>query len=68
LTKQEKIRIYCPTGEMKYSIVVENVAKMGYERMFDAEWDDLPPDSIERALWKEVALVMVQELWNIYLK
>ena len=41
MTKQEEIR--------------EGLAKSGYERMFDASWDELRHNSVERHLWLMVA-------------
>lgn len=35
---------------------IEAVAKAIYERMFEERWDDLPENSIERALYREVAV------------
>ena len=46
--------------------VIEELARVGYERMFDDKWADLPLLSIERALWKEVADVMLDELWRLW--
>ena len=42
--------------------VVERMARVGYESMFDAGWDGLNPLSIERALWLQIASNMLTEL------
>jgi len=43
-------------------MVIGNMARVGYETMFDCEWDELHPKSIERVLWLEVASSMLREL------
>jgi len=42
--------------------VVERMARVGYESMFEGGWDELAPDSIERALWLQIASNMLTEL------
>jgi len=49
-----------------YDIISEPLAKVGYETMFEDRWDDLHPQSIERVLWRNVALNMIAELWRVY--
>ena len=39
--------------------VVERMARVGYESMFEDGWDELAPNSIERALWLQVASDML---------
>jgi len=51
---------------MGYDEVAEQLAKVGYETMFEDKWDDLHPQSIERAMWKKIALNMTSELWKLY--
>lgn len=48
------------------NMVVEKLACVGYERMFDSKWADLRPESIERALWKEIASAMLNELQRLW--
>lgn len=43
------------------AIVVEHMARVGYERMFDEQWLALHPGSIERALWHQIATAMLKE-------
>ena len=47
-------------------IVIEHMARAGYERMFDDRWTSLNPGLIERALWREIARKMLDEArrWN----
>jgi len=42
--------------------VVERMARVGFESMFEGGWDELPPLSIERALWLQIASDMLTEL------
>ena len=42
--------------------VIERMAKAGHNSMFEEEWDDLAENSIERAIWKEAAEVMLAEV------
>ena len=51
---------------MGYEEVFNELAKAGYETMFDDEWDKLPRKSIERALWLSVAEKMATKLWALY--
>ena len=50
----------------RYQVVAKYLAKVGYETMFDDKWDDLPKNSIERALWLSVAENMAKKLWSLY--
>ena len=47
-------------------MVIEEMARAGYERMFDTKWEELHPKSIEAALWREVAEVMLTELQKVW--
>lgn len=50
-----------------WDTVLEPLAKVGYETMFEDKWDDLRYDSIERAMWKGIAAKMLsrlRELWK----
>ena len=42
--------------------IIWQMAKAGYERMFDDKWDELPKKSIEKALWYEVAVEMLKSV------
>ena len=42
--------------------VVERMARVGFETMHEDGWDELAPNSIERALWLQVASDMLTEL------
>jgi len=46
--------------------VIEGMAKVGYENMFDERWDDLPLNSIERALWLQISSSMLDELRRLW--
>ncbi len=46
-------------------MVIENMAGVGYEVMWDEDWADLSPNSIERALWLTVAYNMLNEFRRI---
>lgn len=52
--------------ERQWDRVIEPLARVGYETMFEDKWDDLAPNSIERALWKQVATQMLKRLWQLY--
>ena len=39
--------------------IIKQMAKAGYERMFDGKWDELHENAIDRALWYEVARAML---------
>ena len=41
---------------------IEDMAKAGYERMFDDNWNDLHSNSIDRALWIEIAKAMIKSV------
>lgn len=43
-------------------IVIENMARVGYQSMHDLEWNELSQNSIERALWLVVASNMLNEV------
>ena len=49
-----------------YSEIADSLARVGYETMFDISWEELHPKSIERSLWREIALNMIKELWRQY--
>ena len=49
-----------------WDAAIEPIAKVGYETMFDDSWDSLPPNSIERSIWRKVAAAMVGKLWEMY--
>lgn len=47
--------------------VVEELARVGYETMFEDKWDCLPTYFIEKALWRNIAEAMLnklRELWE----
>ena len=46
---------------MSDEIVLNHMARVGYERMFEEKWMSLHPGSIERKLWTEIARVMLKE-------
>jgi len=46
--------------------VIENMASVGYQTMHDSRWDNLPENSIERALWSQVASSMLNELRRVW--
>ena len=46
--------------------VVERMARVGYESMFEYGWDELAHNSIERALWLQIASNMLTELRRIW--
>ena len=52
------------------AIVLEHMARVGYECMFDEKWLALHPSSIERALWHNIAEAMLREArrWHALLK
>jgi len=47
-------------------VVVESMAKVGYQAMYDLSWDELSKNSIERALWLIVASSMLNELRRLW--
>jgi len=47
-------------------MVIENMARAGYQTMHDLPWAELSPNSIERALWLVVASSMLNELRRIW--
>ncbi len=46
-------------------MVIENMARVGYEVMWDEAWADLSPNSIERTLWRKIASNMLNEFRRI---
>ena len=50
-----------PTPISDDAIVVEHMARVGYESMFYERWLELHPKSIERALWHQIATAMLTE-------
>jgi len=46
--------------------VIEKMAAVGYHTMHDLSWDELSPNSIERALWLVVASSMLHEVRRIW--
>ena len=49
-----------------WNVVSKKLARVGYETMFDANWNDLAENSIERILWQKIALNMLSELWRLF--
>lgn len=47
-------------------IVLERLAKVGYETMFEGKWRVLSKDSIERDIWLKIADTMLTELWKAW--
>jgi hypothetical protein len=51
--------------------IINDMARAGYQTMFDGKWDDLPENSIDRAMWLEVikaalkAVKFPEELYKI---
>jgi len=43
-------------------VVIENMARVGYQTMHDSQWDNPEMDSIELALWRTIAANMLYEL------
>ena len=43
------------------AIVLNHMARVGYEQMFEERWTSLAPSSIERALWYQIANAMLRE-------
>lgn len=52
----------------EYEQLFDELAKVGYEEFFDDTFDNLPKDSIERALWRNVAFQIVKRLRELYYK
>ncbi len=50
-----------PAAQSDDAIVLDHMARVGYERMFEEQWTSLLPGSIERALWIEIATEMLRE-------
>ena len=42
-------------------IVLDHMARVGFERMFEEQWTSLRPGSIERILWHDIATAMLRE-------
>jgi len=49
-----------------YNQLFDELAKVGYETMFEDRWENLPSESIERALWLSIAESMIRKLWGLY--
>ena len=47
-------------------MVFTELAKTGYETMFEDRWDDLTPKSIERAMWLGIAQNILKRLRELY--
>jgi len=43
-------------------LVVENMARVGYQTMHDSRWDNPEMDPIELALWRTIAANMLYEV------
>ena len=56
-----KITEKCPE-----KLVIESMARVGYEEMFEDEWDNLHKKSIDRVLWLNVASSMLKELRRLW--
>lgn len=46
---------------MDWNIVLERIARAAHNAHMADEWDDLPEDGIERAIWRQTAIKVVQE-------
>ena len=47
-------------------MVIENMARVGYQTMHDSRWDNLEMDSIELALWRTIAANMLYEIRRLW--
>lgn len=47
-------------------MVFTELAKTGYETMFEDKWDDLHPKSIERTMWLGIAQNVIKRLRELY--
>ena len=47
-------------------MVIEAMAKAGYHAMLEDGWDELSPNSAERALWIVTAAAMLNELRRVW--
>ena len=47
-------------------VVVEQLAKVGFNAFMADGWDDLPVNGIEQGQWIRVASVMLDELQRIW--
>ena len=47
-------------------MVIESMARVGYQAMFDSSWGELSVCSVERALWLVVASSMLNELRRLW--
>ena len=47
-------------------MVIESMASIGYHTMHDLLWEELPKNSIVRALWLVVAASMLNELRRLW--
>ena len=43
------------------AIVLEHMARVGFERMFEERWLALHPRALDRTMWHEVAKAMLKE-------
>ena len=42
--------------------ILEEMAKAGYEKMFDSKWENLHPNGIDRTVWLNVAEIMLRSV------
>ena len=47
---------------MDWNTALPRIAKAAHNAHMADEWDDLPPDGIERAIWMQVAAAVVNEM------
>ncbi len=47
---------------MDWNTALPRIAKAAHNAHMADEWDDLPPDGIERAMWLQVAAAVVNEM------
>ncbi len=47
-------------------MVIKNMARVGYQAMYDLSWEELSINSIERAMWLVVASSMLNELGRLW--
>lgn len=48
------------------AVILNEIAKAGYETMFEERWDELHPRSIERAMWEGIAQNMLMKYWEFH--
>ena len=51
---------------MRYSELYEELARVAYETMFEERWDDLHPQSIERAMWLSIVRNVMAKYEKLY--